>query len=65
VLAARGASRSAGPHQQLAPAVEDLLRVQDAKEILRLPGFIGKSAPSVIAAVLIDIGKMIGAGMHI
>ena len=65
MLAAQGASRSAGPRQQLAPAVEDLLRVQDAKEILRLRGFIGQGPPSVIAAVLIDIGKMIGAGMHI
>jgi hypothetical protein len=65
VLAARGASRSAGPRQQLAPAVEDLLRVQDAKEIIKVPGFIGQSASSVIAAALIYIGKMIGAGMHI
>ena len=29
-----------------------------------MPGFIGQSAPSVMAAALIDIGKMIGAGMR-
>jgi hypothetical protein len=30
-----------------------------------VPGFIGQGPPGVIAAALIDIEKMIGAGMHI